>query len=79
MDETQNDETQQMDTESKPEENEKPADETMAEKPAEETMAEKPEDAQQPESEATRTNVVARKLDISNGETVAESETGKTA
>lgn len=73
------DATQQADPVSKPEDEsnaEKPADETMAEKPAEETLSDKTED--EAELEATKSNIVGRKLDITNGEILAESETGKT-
>lgn len=52
----------------------------MDEKPAEDTTSDKTEDVEEavPESEATKSNIVGRKLDISNGEILAESETGKT-
>lgn len=82
FDETQSDATQQADSVPKPDDEnneEKPADETMADNPAEETMSDKTEDVEEAvvESEASKSNIVGRKLDISNGEILAESETGK--
>lgn len=78
FDEVEGDAVQQADPVIAPEEEsdaEKPADDATAEKPADEAAAEKPADA--PETDATRSNNVGRKLDISNLETLSESETGK--
>lgn len=92
-DEPQSDTIQQADPVSKPEEDEtvdeKPADETVDDKPVEETnsakpaVEAKPEDTPEADSEATRTNIVGRKLDITNEDDFILADTvvatGKTA